>query len=33
MLKLNEPVLVGPTETKILAKIHLFYSTKTAKTS
>ena len=31
MLKLNEPVIVGPTETKILAKIHLVYAAKTAK--
>ena len=25
MLKLYEPVIVGPTETKILTKIHLVY--------
>ena len=31
MLKLNEPVIVGPTETKILTKIHLVFSVKTAK--
>ena len=31
MLKLNETVFVGPTETKILTKIHLVYSAKTAQ--
>ena len=31
MLKLNEPVIVGPTETKFLTKIYLVYSAKTAK--
>ena len=31
MLKLNEPVIVGPTETRLLTKIHLIYSAKTAK--
>ena len=31
MLKLNEPVIVGPTETKILTKIHLVYFDKTAE--
>ena len=31
MLKINESVIVGRTETKFLAKIHLVYSTKTAE--
>ena len=31
MLKLNEPVIVGLTETKFLTKIHLVYSAKTSE--
>ena len=31
MLKLNEPVIVGPTETKFLTKMHLVYSAKTSE--
>ena len=31
MLKPNKPIIVGPTETKLLAKYILVYSAKTAK--